>query len=173
MRSSLLLFPLLAPAAAVAAPDSKEIVEIERAFAALAAQKGISTAFRTYAAEDGVLFTPDPRPAQAFLAEAGESPGSLRWWPAFAGIAQSGDLAFTTGPFVQEQAGRTGHGWFFTIWRRQKDGSWKWMLDHGTPTGEASTITADAPHATLAPGQAGGTRAAGELAAIEARLDRG
>ena len=43
----------------------------------------------------------------------------LDWWPAYAEIAVSGDLGFTTGPYIVGTDGRRGHGWYFTIWRRQ------------------------------------------------------
>jgi ketosteroid isomerase-like protein len=162
----------MVPTVVAAAPDVGQVAEAERAFAALAEAKGISTAFKTYAADEGIMFVPDPRPAKAFFEKQGEAPGTLRWWPVYAGIAQSGDLGFSTGPYVSENDGRKGHGWFFTVWRRQADGSWRWLLDHGTPTAEASPLEADTPVAPLQAGVGGSSQSADELSGIEERLDR-
>ena len=61
---------------------------------------------------------------------------SLVWWPNWAGISKSGDLGFTTGG-VEVGGARTDH--YFTIWRRQADGSWKWVYDGGVAASAAST----------------------------------
>ena len=172
IRPGLLLLPLLAPAVATAAADTREVADAERAFAAMARDKGVGSAFKSFVADDGILFVPEPRPAKAFLESAFDAPGSLRWWPVYAGIALSGDLGFATGPFVSEAGERKGHGWFFTVWRRQPDGAWRWVLDHGIQTAEPAAIASDAPLAALPAGRRGGDGASGDLQAIEARLDR-
>ena len=172
IRACLLLLPLLAPVAASAAADTRDVADAERAFAAMARDKGAASAFRAFVADDGILFIPEPKPAKAFLERAVEPPGSLRWWPVYAGIARSGDLGFATGPFIQEAGDRESHGWFFTVWRRQEDGAWRWVLDHGIQTAEPAAQSSDAPLTTLRPGRRGGQGAAGVLATIEARLDR-
>ncbi|PSJ40520.1 nuclear transport factor 2 family protein [Allosphingosinicella deserti] len=170
LRACLFLMSLSAPAAAFAS-DAAPVVAAERAFAAMAQDQGISAAFKTFAAEDGILLVPEPTPARPHFEKLGDAPGSLRWWPVYAGIAQSGDLGFTTGPFVSDDGRNTGQGWFFTIWKRQLDGRWRWLLDHGTPTAAPSAIGSDAPFVSLAPGTAGGAGAAAELDAVEAKLN--
>jgi ketosteroid isomerase-like protein len=95
----------------------------------------------------------------------------LNWWPAYAGIAVSGDLGFTTGPFVVGKGERKGYGWYFTVWRRQPDGSWRWVLDHGPPTREAAPFAADARVTALPPGRPSSrSKALGSLRAAEAHL---
>lgn len=122
----------------------RPVVEAERAFAAEAQRLGCPFAFRHYADDQAILFTPDPIPAKPFL-EAGNGPrGNLRWWPAYAGIAASGDLGFTTGPFFGGEGEHLFHGWFLTIWAREADGSWRWLLDHGIPTREPPPAAEDA-----------------------------
>lgn len=159
MRKGMAALALLATAsAAIATPkqraDVTEVVEAERAFARAAKEKGVGPAFRAFVAPDGIVFEPDPVPAPAALASRpDESGGSLDWWPTYAGIAASGDLGFTTGPFVSEYQGRKGHGHYFTIWRRQKDGRWRWVLDHGPPTREPAAAGTDAPVTVLPAGK--------------------
>lgn len=58
----------------------------------------------------------------------------LRWTPVRAGVAASGDLAFTTGRWTLETgkedrpAERT-EGEYATVWRRGADGAWRVLLD--------------------------------------------
>src|SRR5205085_3436266 len=73
--------------------------------------------------------------------------GLLTWWPIYADVSRAGDLGYTTGPYefrekpTDKEAAGTGH--FFTIWLRQPDGTWKFVLDfgirHAAPT-SAETV---------------------------------
>jgi ketosteroid isomerase-like protein len=73
-----------------------------------------------------VLSVPTPRPV----------PYSLDWWPVFAGVSSAGDMGFTTGPSVGTDNTKPGsapqYGYYFSVWKRQPDGSWKVALDVGT-----------------------------------------
>lgn len=169
----LILAPLFAAAslAQAAQPDVAEVVAAERAFAAAARTDGVNAAFLRFSAPDALLFQPGPSNARAALAARPIPPGKLDWWPVYAGIAASGDLGFTTGPFVAGEGERRGHGWYFTIWRRQPDGSWRWVIDHGPPTREAASQGRDAPVAALPAGRPSGVAGSlGSLRAAEAHL---
>lgn len=112
---------------AAAAPQSA--VDAERAFAAAAQTQGQWTAFRQYAAPDGVLFVPEQVNAQQWLAGRADPPAAVMWWPAEAWVSCDGSTAVTTGPWVRN--GGKLKGYFTTVWQKQPDGSWKWLLDHG------------------------------------------
>ena len=113
-------------------PDAAPVVAAERAFAADAPSLGIAGSFNKWSTPDAIVIGggrvqrvvdayPDrPRPADEPL---------LEWWPNFAGIARSGDMGFTTGG-VALGGQRTGQ--YFTIWKRQPDGAWKWVYDGGS-----------------------------------------
>ena len=118
---------ILALLLAGAAPQSA--VEVERTFAATAQTEGQWTAFRAYAAPEGVMFTPQQVNAQEWLKGRADPPQPVMWWPAEAWISCDGTTAVTTGPWLRD-GGRLA-GYFTTVWRRQNDGSWKWLLDHG------------------------------------------
>lgn len=133
MRLTAFAAALLIGAPAVAqAPDAAPVVAAERAFAADAPSLGIAGSFNKWSTPDAIVIAggraqrigevyPDgPRPADEPL---------LEWWPNFAGISRSGDLGFTTGG-VAVDGQRTGH--YFTIWKRQADGAWKWVYDGGS-----------------------------------------
>jgi ketosteroid isomerase-like protein len=163
-----------APGALRAAPRSANVgpvVAAERAFAAAAQTDGVNAAFLRFSAPDAILFQPDPTLAKAAL-QAHPIPAiPLKWWPAYAGIAVSGDLGFTTGPYVIGDGERQVHGWYFTIWRRQPDGSWRWILDHGPKTREAAPSGTGSQVAALAAGHPSpGARAFGDVKSVEARL---
>jgi ketosteroid isomerase-like protein len=134
----LLAPPTLLAAALLAAPASAPprsvapVVEAERAFAAMARDKGTGEAFKAFIAEDGQMFLPGPVRARPLLEAGRIGLGTIRWWPVYAGLAASGDLGFTTGPFVAGERADLRHGTYFTVWRRQADGRWRWVLDCGS-----------------------------------------
>jgi len=147
MRALFLALSLTACASA-SEPASTANVDVvigaERAFAARGGEIGWVAAFREYAAPDGMIGNFDSAP-EAMAATPDQGARNLFWWPAFAGIARSGDLGFTTGPFSGDEA-RTPRGQYFTVWRRQPDGSWKWIWDGGvgpiSDPGPAHTVDA-------------------------------
>jgi Domain of unknown function (DUF4440) len=137
----------LAGAAAAEPPsDAAPVIAAERAFAERAAQAGWIQAFRDFTAPDGQVAAGAIVSAPATFAVAADTGDrSLYWWPAYAGIASSGDLGFTTGPFSRDAA-RTPSGQFFTVWRLQSDGTWKWIYDGGPgPVSDPPAISPDAP----------------------------
>ncbi len=148
MRRSLLLAVAVAVVAPAMAASIPPVVQAERAFIQMAQEKGVKAAFLANIADDGIMFTPEPVPGKPVLAAWPEG-GSLKWWPVYTGMAASGDLGFNTGPYVLEINGQKGYGHFFTVWQRQPDGSWKWLLDHGIQTRKASPIGPDAALTSL------------------------
>lgn len=168
---SLAALAFVATAAAAKPAHISEVVEAERAFARAAQTDGVNAAFLRHSAPDSLVFQPGPKPARAALASNPLPPVPLSWWPVYAGIAASGDLGFTTGPFVAGSGERRGHGWYFTIWRRQADGSLRWVLDHGPPTREAAPYGPDSPVAVLPAGERSRRGSAfATVQAAEARL---
>jgi ketosteroid isomerase-like protein len=159
-----------APAAARLV-DVGPVVEAERSFARMARNSEVNAAFLHYAAPDGIVFQPGPVNARQALAAKPIPRIQLDWWPVYAGIAASADLGFTTGPYALGGGPLQGHGWYFTIWRRQPDGSWRWVLDHGPPTREAAPYGREARVAALPPGRRfAGAGALGDVRSVEARL---
>ena len=116
------------------------LVAAELAFAKYSVDHGMRAAFIEYFADDGVNFAPDPGNTRARFRARPEAiePFVLDWHPAIAAVARAGDLGFTTGPYtitgrapaVREPA----QGMFFSVWRRQPEGSWKVIVDGGVPT---------------------------------------
>jgi ketosteroid isomerase-like protein len=162
--------------AAAASPPSAEqaaapVVAAERAFARHVLDKGFKSGFLAFSAEDSIMFQPgpvNPRPSFERLPDEVPPGPALQWWPHWAGMARSGDLGFTTG-------GATSPVRFFTVWRRQADGSWKWIYDGGVPLRQPMKAGPDDPVAylPLATAQAGSADAAlAEVARLETDLAR-
>lgn len=141
----LLAFAIL-PAAAQKAPKLDppalhEMVESERAFAAMGAELGVYDSFFKYFGEDGIGFNPHPG---KFREGARKNPPptprparqwKLEWWPVYGDVAESGDLGYNTGPTLftdlTPQKRPSGHGYFFSVWKKQADGTWNVVVDMG------------------------------------------
>lgn len=133
----IVLFLLAATAAAQKDMESHlaSLVATERAFAQTAREQGLRDSFLAYIADDGIIFRPGPVTGKKWLTENPPSSGLLSWEPAFADISLSGDLGYTTGPWefrknnTDEQPAAYGH--FVTLWKKQANGDWKFVLDLG------------------------------------------
>src|SRR5262245_28572836 len=161
---------------AYAAPATPaEVVAAEREFAADAQARGWIAAFKKFAAADAISFQPDPANVQQAFAKLADEPAdrSLKWWPIYAGIAQSGDLGFTTGPFTVADK-RGGH--YFTVWAKQSDGTWRWIYDGGPRNNTLSPFGPETEPAYLPVASAGSPSADAAWAEVgqrEAGLARG
>ncbi len=118
-----------------------EIIETERAFAEMAKTEGIADAFLAYAAEDAVLMRNNTLISgkEAIKNSFGnQDPGAgnveLAWKPDFVDVSASGDLGYTYGKYtysVTDTSGRVklDSGIFHTVWKRQKNGEWRFVWD--------------------------------------------
>jgi ketosteroid isomerase-like protein len=145
---------LLASSAAAAPVDPAPVVAAERAFAADGLALGVRDSFLKHSAPTSIVLAPEPTLAKAaFEAPAPKGP-PLVWWPLWAGIARSGDLGFTTGPYTFDGKPRA---YYFTVWAKQVDGSWKWLFDGGPPSDMTGAAAQGSPvaYARLAERKAG------------------
>lgn len=116
-----------------------EIQAVEQDFNDMAQKEGLVKAFEFYAAPDGVIRRNNKvvkgKQAIADWYKADVRPGdTLSWSPTFIDVSTSGDLAYTYGDFVFTYADSLGNkksstGVFHTVWKRQKDGSWRFVWD--------------------------------------------
>ncbi len=118
-----------------------EILEAERSFAEMAEKEGISKAFLSYAAKDAVimrgntlLIGKDKMKEHFENQPAIGEDEKLSWEPDFVDVSASGDLAYTYGQFLYSYTDSTGasvehKGIFHTVWKRQANGSWRFVWD--------------------------------------------
>ena len=166
LAASLLARPALSETPA----DPQAVVAAERAFARDGEAHGWAWAFRRHHAPGALMLSDSITEAASVLADVqGDGENKLDWRPAYAGIARSGDLGFTTGPFLQRGGDGRALGHYFTVWRRQPDGSWKWIFDGGTGVVDPAPVSADIAVPTLPVATSG---APSSDAAIAAVIDR-
>lgn len=173
MRAYVLAAALLLAVAkpALAAPDAAPVIAAERAFARDGARDGIKASFLKWSAPDGIVFNPGPVNARALYGaqpdpKPGEKRPALAWWPLWAGMAASGDLGLTTGP-VDWDGKRAGYH-YFTVWKKQPDGTWLWVYDGGGGGDGAGLPGPDAEPKTLAPTNVRSASAADAFAQVTA-----
>ena len=120
---------------AVAQSAVENIVAAEKSFARYASENGTKKAFLNFAASDGLLFLPDKVNAREYWSARSESKGALVWAPNFADASANGMLGYVTGNWEFRPEGKTlaptGYGQFVTIWLRQPDGEYRFVIDIG------------------------------------------
>jgi ketosteroid isomerase-like protein len=117
------------------AEAARAMVESERKFYQTGQEKGTRAAFLAFLADDAVVFRPGPVNGKGAWEKRAETGLDLIWEPTFAAIARSADFGYTTGPAKwkanKQEEKFLGFGQFVSIWKKQKDGSWKVALDLG------------------------------------------
>lgn len=116
-----------------------EMVKTEQAFSKMSEEQNARDAFMAFIADDGLLFRPGAVNGKQWMQEhpvpASDKNPLLAWQPAFAGMSASGDLGFTTGPWEfkadRSDQNPSGYGDFVTVWKKQADGTWKFVVDLG------------------------------------------
>ena len=150
---ALLLFAALFSASlthaalASAQPDKAklkaEVAAMEDAFCSMAKTQGLLAAFQHFAAPDVAFIDTDPRkwrgPAAVLVRIGPDQPGvNLNWSASFTDVSDDGTLGYNYGRYELKQTKPDGTvsvhtGWFLTIWKRQPDGSWRYVMDNGAP----------------------------------------
>ena len=119
----------------MAQADPQNVVEAERAFASLAAQKGTKLAFLANMTDDAVVFIPARVNAKENWTARTASASLLSWAPNFADISSDGSLGYTTGNWEFRAKGKddtpSAFGEFITVWKLQPGGQYKWVVDIG------------------------------------------
>jgi ketosteroid isomerase-like protein len=114
--------------------DPGELISADSLFAAMSVAQGAKPAFVAFAAEDAIVLGAGPQMNQGRQAigaafDGFPSGAVLAWWPRGAIIAESGDLGCTIGEATIESLHQ--YTKYLTIWKRQRDGSWKFVADGG------------------------------------------
>jgi ketosteroid isomerase-like protein len=125
---------------------AETLKQLEGEFMKAAADKG-SVGYMSYYAEDAVE-VPNGAALIRGKMEIAKGMGflddknnQLRWTPVGADISGSGDLGYTYGNYEFHAKDKDGkplvqYGKYTSIWKLQKDGSWKVVLDMGNASPE-------------------------------------
>lgn len=117
------------------AQPTQEVVKAELDFASAAKTKSMKAAFLQYMDSTAVVFEGgEIHNGVEFWSKSEESSGKLLWQPSFFAISASNDLGFTTGPWEfrpSMQDSVAGSGQYTTVWAKNKNGEWKFLVDLG------------------------------------------
>jgi ketosteroid isomerase-like protein len=141
---ALLVILLSAPMLAADKKSGKDLLfQLEAEFAQAVARDG-RAAFVTWFADEGVelddgggITTRDELRKQPAWPEG----TTLTWTPVKADMAASGDLGYTYGNYILKSKNKDGqivshYGKYMSVWKKQKDGSWKVVVDMGNSSPE-------------------------------------
>jgi ketosteroid isomerase-like protein len=120
--------------------SKKEITNAEKSFETMAAEKGIAEAFWFFADSNAVIKRQNDTLIQGkenirkFYSADFYTKASVKWSPDFVEVSSGGDLGYTYGKYVWQSKDSTGKteeykGIFHTVWKKQKDGGWKYVWD--------------------------------------------
>ncbi|MEO5816518.1 MAG: DUF4440 domain-containing protein [Gemmatimonadaceae bacterium] len=120
----------------------EEIRAADTDFSRDATKFGTGEAFGRYAAQDAQIFSGPGEfiTGPTAITESFGPPGkksSLVWHPVEGEMAKSGDLGFTVGNAVFNGERDDGalivrYSKYMTVWKRQRDGSWRYVVDGGS-----------------------------------------
>ncbi len=126
--------------------NQRDLLASDRAFCQRSLAAGMKVAFVEYA-DSAVIKMDDSQLAirgldslkSRWAAPRPDGPSPLFWEPQHAEVATSGDMGFTFGYWRYPVKTATGtdtlyYGNYVSIWKRQSDGAWKYVLDTGTNT---------------------------------------
>lgn len=125
-------------------------VDAEIAFARDAKRIGQWSAFRKWADNDAVMFTPQAVWAKNFLKTLKNPPRSISWQPTQSFVSCDGRTAVNTGPWFTQDLRLAGY--FTTVWQKSPSG-WRWVYDGGIPATSraAGRLTLKTRQASCAP----------------------
>jgi ketosteroid isomerase-like protein len=118
--------------------DKLKMMDADRGFSKMSKEEGMKKAFINYIDDDGVLLRPNQYPlmgAEAidYLTRINDTSFTMEWEPQKGYVANSGELGYTYGVFTLTPSTQDTvlYGTYVSIWKKQVDGSWKFVLDTG------------------------------------------
>lgn len=124
-----------------------ELIATDLHWCELAKTKGFNHTRVDFAAENALLMRQDAMPLngkkdmEAYAATHSDSSFTMNWKPLRAQVAVSGDLGYTYGSWKltlhrADAPDTVLAGNYVTVWEKQIDGSWKFLVDGGNDTPE-------------------------------------
>jgi ketosteroid isomerase-like protein len=118
----------------------KEIFQTEKAFEKMTSEKGVPEAFYYFADEKAVIKRENDTLIQGkkniklYYEKNNTHNTTVNWTPDYIEVSDCGTLGYTYGKFVWKIKNKEGaiteiKGVFHTVWKKQKDGSWKYVWD--------------------------------------------
>ena len=118
----------------------QEVAKAETDFKNMAQTKGIQEAFYEFAAEDAVIkrdndsLIEGKEAIKNYFGDPKYKKAKVTWKADFIAVSDDGTLAYTYGKYIWTATDSLGvakdyKGRFHTVWKKQKDGNWKYVWD--------------------------------------------
>lgn len=118
----------------------KEIFNSEKAFEKMCAEKGIAEAFYFFADDSAVIKRENDtliigkEQIKEYYDKEFYKTAKVNWTPDLIDVSEDGTLAYTYGKYLWVSKDEKGNdveyrGVFHTVWKRQKDNTWKYVWD--------------------------------------------
>ena len=146
LAGSFLLGTAVASAAGPADAEAAkaQLLKVDAEFSDAAGKIGVGEAFVRYADAEATMLPPGQGPVTGLAgvrAQFADLPAGTThvWKPFKAEAAASADFGYTLGTYEMRGKDKDGqpivrYGKYCSVWKKQKDGSWKWVVDVGTPS---------------------------------------
>lgn len=117
-----------------------EIISMEKAFETMLNEKGVAEAFSYFAADNAVIKRENDTLVKGkkaifdYYSNPVYKTAHAWWTPDYIDISDDGSMAYTYGKYTWEMINAEGKkinysGVFHTVWKKMKDGSWKYVWD--------------------------------------------
>ena len=114
---------------------AKDLAAEEGKFAAYSVANDMRAAFLEFFADDSSMLRPELVDAKPWLSARTAPPIVVDWKSQMTILSASRDLGFSTGPSIftskKDPQAAPAYGQFFSVWKKQPNGQWKVLLDHG------------------------------------------
>ena len=118
----------------------QEIETAEKDFEQMAAETGIAEAFYFFADSNATIKRQNDtlihgkEAIKNYYSTPFYQKATVKWSPDFIDASPDGDMGYTYGKYVWSSTDSTGkpitfNGVFHTVWKKQPDGSWKYVWD--------------------------------------------
>ena len=114
-----------------------ELFETDKKFSQTSTEIGFNKAFLKYAHDSAVLLRENSMPLvgkptlEKIFKDAQAEGIDFTWEPLDGDIAESGELGYTYGIFTLKRDTVIETGTYVSIWKKDNDGNWKYVLDTG------------------------------------------
>lgn len=115
------------------ADPAAELLQADRNFSSMSAERGMRKAFLQYMAKDGVLLRADEFPLKGadaieYLSQLDDTSFTMTWAPTSAKLSADGTLGYTYGLYNAQGKDTILQGTYVSIWKKQ-NGEWKYVLE--------------------------------------------
>lgn len=125
----------------VSSENARQAIEkAEKDFEQMAGDKGIAEAFYFFADSNATIKRQNDtlihgkEAIKNFYSTPFYQKATVKWSPDFVQASEKGDMGYTYGRYIWSSTDSTGKpisfsGVFHTVWKKQDDGSWKYVWD--------------------------------------------